>query len=310
MAPPPEGPVAAIDCGTNSTRLLVVDASGASLVRLMRITRLGQGVDATGMLDPEAVERTLSVLSDFRGVMDELAVRGARMVATSAVRDAANGPAFLAAATDATGVTAELLSGEEEGALAYAGATDDLSPSAGDDVVIDIGGGSTELVLQRDGRIHAVSMDLGCVRLTERAFHGDPPTAADIADAVATVDAELDAAVGKVPILADLRPGSRLIGLAGTVSTLAMLEQGLAHYDRDQIHHYRLDRSVVDRWCAILAAEPAARRLERPGIVAGREDVILGGAVVLRQAMARLGFDECLVSESDILDGLASSQRA
>ena len=313
MAPEPTGPVAAIDCGTNSTRLLVTDPDGVALVRLMRITRLGRGVDATHKLDPEAVDRAIEVLAEFRQTFDRLGARRVRMVATSAVRDAVNGQDFLDAATEVIGSPAELLSGTEEGVLAYAGATAGLLSSpgggGGDDVVVDIGGGSTELVLQRSGRIEAVSLDLGCVRLTERHLQSDPPTAVELAAAGAMVDAELDRAVRTVGALRTLRSASRLIGLAGTVSTLAALEQGLAEYDWGRLHHYVLSDVAVDRWVETLAGEPAVQRLARPGMVGGRQDVIVGGAVVLRRVMSRFGFAECLVSESDILDGLAQSLR-
>jgi len=307
MAPEPTGPVAAIDCGTNSTRLLVTDPDGVALVRLMRITRLGRGVDATHKLDPEAVHRTIGVLAEFRQTFDRLGARRVRMVATSAVRDAVNGQDFLDAATEVIGSPAELLSGIEEGALAYAGATAGLPSSPGDDVVVDIGGGSTELVLQRSGQIEAVSLDLGCVRLTERHLESDPPTAAELAAAGAMVDAELDRAIRTVGALRTLRPASRLIGLAGTVSTIAALDQGLAEYDWGHLHHYILSDVAVERWVETLAGEPAEGRLARPGMVAGRQDVIVGGALVLRRVMSRFGFAECLVSESDILDGLSAS---
>jgi len=299
--------VAAVDCGTNSTRLLVTDGDGHSLLRLMRITRLGEGVDATHKLSGDAVDRTLAVLGEFRAEMDRLAVGAARLVATSAVRDAVNGDEFLLAASDVVGTQAELLSGDEEGRLAYAGATRDLAPAQGDDVVVDIGGGSTELVVAAGDRVEAVSLDLGCVRLTERHLHHDPPSPDELDAAVRTIASELDRAVGAVPTLGALAPGSRLLGLAGTVSTLAALEQGLAHYDRDRIHHAVLSAATVTRWCARLAAEPSSARGARPGMTPGREDVIVGGALVLRQVMDRFGFEACLVSESDILDGLADS---
>jgi exopolyphosphatase/guanosine-5'-triphosphate,3'-diphosphate pyrophosphatase len=304
------GSVAALDCGTNSTRLLVVDPTGVPLDRQMRITRLGEGVDAAHRLSEQAVGRTLAVLADYRAAMDELGVTAARLVATSAVRDAANGGDFLAAAARTTGVVAELLSGEEEGRLAFAGATHDLPVVAGDDLVVDIGGGSTELVVQRGGQVHAVSLALGCVRLTERFLRHDPPTPEEQADAVRAIREGLELAVRAVPALDSLPPGSRLIGLAGTVSTLAMLDQGLAVYDRDRVHHAVLEASAVTRWCDVLAAEPAAARWARGGITAGREDVIVGGATVLREVMARFGFERCVVSESDILDGLVLSLRA
>ncbi len=307
MTPTPHGPVAAVDCGTNSTRLLVTDGDGRSLVRLMRITRLGEGVDAAHKLSGDAIDRTLGVLGEFRGEMDRLGVAAARLVATSAVRDAVNGDEFLQAASAVVGTPAELLRGDEEGRLAYAGAIRDLAPARGDDVVVDIGGGSTELVVATGGTIQAVSLDLGCVRLTERYLHQDPPGPDELGAAVATIAGELDRAVGAVPRLGALSPGSRLLGLAGTVSTLAALELGLVHYDRDSIHHAVLSAASVAGWCALLATEPSSARARRPGMTRGREDVIVGGALVLREAMGCFGFDACVVSESDILDGLAAS---
>ena len=191
----PPAPVAAIDCGTNSTRLLVAAADGTALARVMRITRLGEGVDATRRLWPAGIARTVAVLDEFRRTADNLSVGRARLVATSAVRDAGNGDEFLAAATAATGITAELLSGDEEGRLAYTGATAELPPGPGDDVVVDIGGGSTELVVGRHGEVGSVSLDIGCVRLTERFFRHDPPRPDELAAATAAVGTELDWAV-------------------------------------------------------------------------------------------------------------------
>jgi exopolyphosphatase/guanosine-5'-triphosphate,3'-diphosphate pyrophosphatase len=303
--------VAALDCGTNSTRLLVAGTDGSTLVRLMRITRLGQGVDATGRLAPEAVERTLDVLGDYRATMDDLGVGRRRLVATSAVRDAANGQEFLSAAGAVAGTVAELLSGEEEGRLSYAGATAGLAPAPGGDLVVDIGGGSTELVVGGPpvggAGTQEVSLDIGCVRLSERHFHHDPPTPEELDAAVATVQAALAQAEATVPALGAVGPATRLIGLAGTVSTLAMLELGLDRYDRDRVHHALLSAAAVGRWCDRLAALTATERRALPGMVEGREDVIVGGVVVLREVMARWAMAECLVSESDILDGLVAS---
>lgn len=301
------GPVAAVDCGTNSTRLLVVDERGAALTRLMEITRLGQGVDATGRLAPEAIDRCVGVLERYRAVMDEHGVGQARLVATSAVRDAANGETFLRAAEQASGVTPELLDGESEGRLSMAGALSELDASAGPFLVVDIGGGSTELVAGTgpdDPDLAVVSLQLGCVRVTERWLHGDPPTADELAEAEAGVGALLEDAVSRQPRFAEAR---RLVGLAGTVSTLVALRSGLDRYDRAQVHHAVLSAADVAGWYRALAAEPAAARLARAGMAAGRQDVIVGGVLVLDAVMARLGFDECLVSESDILDGLAAS---
>jgi len=300
--------IAAIDCGTNSTRLLVADAEGRPLERLMRITRLGQGVDATGRLAPEAIDRCIAVLEEFRGVMDGLGVGRGRLAATSAARDAANGAAFLAAAGAATGIEPELLTGLEEGRLSLAGAVSDLDPSGAPFLVLDIGGGSTELIAADgpdDPELAAVSLQLGCVRLSERFLTSDPPTADQLAAATAEVAAQLGSAEAAHPRYRDTRT---LVGLAGTVSTLASLQLGMDTYDRDRIHHAVLTAADVDGWCRRLAAEPATARLGRPGMVPGREDVIVGGALVLDAVMSRFGFTECLVSEADILDGLVASQ--
>jgi exopolyphosphatase / guanosine-5'-triphosphate,3'-diphosphate pyrophosphatase len=306
----PPAALGALDCGTNSTRLLVVGPDGVALAREVRITRLGQGVDRTRVLRPDAIARTIAVLADYAVTMGRLGVARARLVATSAVRDATNRDEFLAAAAAAASVDAEVLSGSEEGRLSYAGATADLAPARGADVVVDIGGGSTELVLSGPRGVEAASVDLGCVRLTERDLPGDPPTASQVATATLRIERELSRAESTLPALSSLPAGSRLVGLAGTVSTLSALEQGLAHYDRERLHHSVLSAAVVGRWCDTLLAEPAAARAARPGMVDGRQDVIAGGALVLRSVMARFGFAECLVSESDILDGLILSQRA
>jgi exopolyphosphatase/guanosine-5'-triphosphate,3'-diphosphate pyrophosphatase len=304
MAQAPTEPVAAVDCGTNSTRLLI-RSPGRPDVRLMRITRLGRGVDATGKLDPDAVERTLAVLAEYRGVIDRHGARRIRLVATSAVRDAANGEEFLADASAVVGARAELLTGTEEGRLAFLGASAELAlPGHPPLTVIDIGGGSTELAVG-PGTGEAVSLPLGCVRLTERFFHHDPPLPSELEAAGHLVDAELARAASALPALET--PGRTLVGLAGTVSTLAALEQGLDHYDRERLHHFALPAATVARWAGVLAAEPARSRLARPGMEAGREDVIVGGVLVLRRAMVRFAHPACTVSESDILDGLAAS---
>jgi exopolyphosphatase/guanosine-5'-triphosphate,3'-diphosphate pyrophosphatase len=208
------------------------------------------------------------------------------------------------------GVQAEVLSGDEEGRVSYEGATDDLPTVAGHTVVIDIGGGSTEIVTLDDGgAIAAISLDIGCVRLTERYLKGDPPTTEQIDAARGEIRAELDRATRRIPALARLGPGDRLVGLAGTVSTLASLELGLVHYERDRIHHSVLSRTSVEKWCDLLGAERVQARAERAAITTGREDVIFGGALVLRETMLRLGLAECVVSEADILDGLVLGLR-
>ncbi len=303
------GALAAVDCGTNSTRLLVVDSAGDVRAREMTITRLGEGVDATHRLLPEAMERTFAALRAYRSVMDAEHVGRARLVATSAVRDAANGEAFLLPAAEIIGAPAELLPGTQEGRLSYAGATGDLPVADAAAVVLDIGGGSTEIVTKAGGDILSVSLDIGCVRLTERYLPGDPPTATEVAAAVQAIEAELDRAAEMIPPLAAASRSARLVGLAGTVSTLAAMELGLVEYDRERIHHAVLTAAAVRRWCDILGAEPLAERARRPGLPAGRRDVIFGGALVLREVMTRFGFRQCIVSEADILDGLIMSMK-
>jgi len=300
--------IAAIDCGTNSTRLLVADATGRPLERLMRITRLGQGVDSTGRLDAGAIERCLTVLREFRDVMDGFEVQRGRLAATSAARDAENGAEFLSAAGEVTGLVPELLAGTEEGRLSLAGAVADLGRTGGPILILDIGGGSTELVTGSgpdDPDLAAMSLQLGCVRLSERFLHSDPPTPEELARAESEVSAQLDAAIAAHPQFLD---SHRLVGLAGTVTTLASLNLGLADYDRDRTHHAVLTAAEARGWYRTLAGEDRAARLERAGMVPGREDVIVGGAMILAAVMDRFSFDECLVSEADILDGLVASQ--
>ncbi len=303
------GALAAIDCGTNSTRLMVASADGVALERQLRITRLGEGVDATGVLSSDAIDRTVAVLGEYRAVMDHHGVTKARLVATSASRDAANGKEFLDEARLVTGVEPELLEGTEEGRLSLAGAVADLGPVRGPSLVVDIGGGSTELVAGTgpdDPLLDVVSLQLGCVRMTERFLRDDPPTADQLRGAEELVETELEAAVAAHP---HLLAAHRLVGLAGTVSTLASLQQGLAHYEREFVHHAVLATGEVFDWYRTLAAEDHRARLGRAGMVPGREDVIVGGALILSAVLTRFGFDECLVSESDILDGLVASLR-
>jgi exopolyphosphatase/guanosine-5'-triphosphate,3'-diphosphate pyrophosphatase len=302
--------LAALDCGTNSTRLLLETESGAVVAREMRITRLGQGVDATGRLAEEAIDRTLAVLREYRSMMDAAGATRGRLAATSAARDAENGSDFLERASAITGVTAEILSGIEEGELSYRGATADVEPVPGIDVVLDIGGGSSEVVLVTDGTLGAYSMQVGCVRVSERTLLDDPPTQGQLASARAMAEAELDRALEALPALRSLAPGSRMIGLAGTVATLAMVDLGLADYDHARVHHHWLSLEVIRGWLATLAAETSSARARRAGMVPGREDVIVGGLIVLVATLERLGLDGCLSSEADILDGLISSQRS
>jgi exopolyphosphatase / guanosine-5'-triphosphate,3'-diphosphate pyrophosphatase len=296
--------VAAIDCGTNSTRLLVTDATRKPIDRLMRITRLGQGVDAHGRLATEAIGRTVDVLREFRGVMDRHGVTKVRMSATSAVRDAANRDEFLDAATAVIGTRPEVLSGDEEGRVAFSGATAELNASDGPFLVVDIGGGSTELVVGTDAPVGVVSLEMGCVRLTEKFLRHDPAVPEELRDALDDVHDRLEDAVVEVPALRD---ASRMVGLAGTVTTVAAVELGLKQYDRDRIHHFWLRRAAAEDVFRTLATEDRKARLGNPGLEEARADVIVGGCVALVGVLRFFGFEGCLVSEADILDGLAAT---
>lgn len=297
------GPVAAIDLGTNSTRLLVVDDKGQTLGRLMRITRLGEGVDRTGLLAEAAMGRTLEVLDEFKTVMDGLGVVRVRATATSAARDAANRDEFASRVADRIGTAPEILGGHEEARLTFLGAVSDLDPDAGPYLVIDVGGGSTELVAQGADGLVSVSLEMGCVRVTERFAAHDPPLVTELAAARDYVRRLVSDALRRQPGLAE---ASRLVGVAGTVSALVRLQGGLVEYDRGRIHHARLTLADVESLLDELALLPVARRLEIPALEAERADVIVGGAVVLAQSMATLGFAELLASEADLLDGVAA----
>jgi exopolyphosphatase / guanosine-5'-triphosphate,3'-diphosphate pyrophosphatase len=297
---------AAIDCGTNSTRLLVHDGT-RTVERLMRITRLGEKVNETGRLQPGAIERTLVVLREYREVMDRFGVTKVRIAATSAARDAQNRDEFFDAAEAVVGARPELLSGFEEGQLSFLGATAELDPALGPFLVVDIGGGSTEFAYGTTECEAAESVDIGCVRLAEKYLEHDPPRPEELVAALSIAEAVIDGVRRNHPQISDART---LVGLAGTVSTTAAVEIGLAEYDRDQIHHFVLTRAAVEDVFRTLATESREDRLANPGLEEARADVIVGGLCVFVHLFRTLGFDECLVSESDILDGLAMSLRA
>jgi exopolyphosphatase/guanosine-5'-triphosphate,3'-diphosphate pyrophosphatase len=279
--------VAAVDLGTNTTRLLVADVEGGRLEEVVRrtaITRLGEGVDARRRLLPTPIARVRNVLTDYRREAEALGAERMLLVATSAVRDAENGEAFLGEIEWSYGFTTRLLSGDEEAELTLRG-VGELPPGA---VVMDVGGGSTEFV----GEGLRISLDVGSVRLTEKFLHGDPPSAEEVERAAAYVRELLPT----VEI-------SHLVAVAGTVTTLAALELG--HYDREQVEGYRLSRESVEALVDRLAALPVAERRELPGIEPERAPVIVGGAIVVREALRHFGLDELQVSEHDILDGAA-----
>jgi exopolyphosphatase/guanosine-5'-triphosphate,3'-diphosphate pyrophosphatase len=305
--------LAAVDIGTNSVRLLVADVDGDDpatarvdiLDRRMTITRLGQGVDATRRLHPDAIERTVDVLREYRAAMDALGATQVRATATSAARDATNREDFFVPAKDALGVEPELLSGEEEARLSFLGATAELVDEPAPYLVVDIGGGSTEFVLGTTEPEGLISIDVGCVRVTEQFLASDPPAPEELSAAVSVVRDHLADVARELPKLEDART---LVGLAGTITTVAAIEQGLPEYDRDRIHHFRLSRAAAEDVFRTLALEPVELRRHNPGLEAARVDVIVGGAIVLVSILRAFGFDELLVSEADILDGLIRSQ--
>jgi exopolyphosphatase / guanosine-5'-triphosphate,3'-diphosphate pyrophosphatase len=299
--------VAALDCGSNSTRLLIVDGDGTTRCREMRITRLAEGVDATGALAGSALRRSFEVLTRYRALMDEHEVTRGLLVATSAVRDASNGAEFLSEARRRAGVETVVLDGRQEAAYSYAGATMDLEATGAEPLVVDVGGGSTELAMMDGTELRSCSMQLGCVRVAERALGRGVVSPESAGLARAMIAAEFDRAFDDEPAFAAAKGRVRVIGLAGTVATLAQLDAGLARYDRAVVHHRRLARDVVAAWRDRLGAQTPAQRLEHPGMIPGREDVLTAGLYVLDAIMERFGADELLSSESDILDGIAAS---
>jgi exopolyphosphatase / guanosine-5'-triphosphate,3'-diphosphate pyrophosphatase len=274
------------------------------LERHNTITRLGQGVGASGRLADEAIERTVACLRDYRELLERHGVDRVRLAATSAARDAANRDALFDVAEAVVGARPELLTGDEEGRLAFTGATGELDPSLGPFLVVDIGGGSTEFIVGTDAAEGVMSVDVGCVRLTEKFIEHDPPLPEELTACISLTDAYIEDVVRELPAVAEART---LVGLAGTVTTVAAVEIGLASYDRDEIHHFHLTRDAAEDVFRTLATESRADRIHNPGLEEARADVIVGGCCVLVALFRRLGFDEMLVSEADILDGLALS---
>jgi exopolyphosphatase/guanosine-5'-triphosphate,3'-diphosphate pyrophosphatase len=307
--------VAAVDCGTNSIRLLVADvpAEGAhtDLLRRMEVVRLGQGVDATGRLAPEAIERTRLVLVEYATAARELGATAVRMVATSATRDAANRADFEDMVVTTLGQKPDVVPGREEADLSFLGATASLDaaarahgtpPPAAPFLVVDIGGGSTEFVLGDGAGVRAArSVDIGCVRMTERHLHGDPPSPEEIRRAEDDIRAALAEVTAEVPV----GEAVSLVGLAGSVTTVAALALALPAYDADAIHGSRISVDAVRAVTADLLAATRERRAAMPVMHPGRVDVIGAGALVLRVLMDEFGMGEVVVSEHDILDGIA-----
>ena len=313
---PESKPVAAIDCGTNSIRLLIadrVDGRLRDLHREMRIVRLGEGVDATGRFSSEALARTEAALVDYAALLRNHDVQKLRMVATSATRDAANRDDFFAMTADILGAVvpgaiAEVITGSQEAELSFNGAVGELDSAAAPFVVVDLGGGSTEVVLGDVRGVQAsYSADIGCVRMTERCLHSDPPTAAEIAAAREVVRDRLGEALRVVPV----EQAKTWVGVAGTFTTIAALAQGMDTYDSEAIHLSRIRSSDMLAVCDDLIGMTRAQRAALWPMHEGRVDVIGGGAIVVQELAAalgeRAGIDEIVVSEHDILDGIALS---
>jgi exopolyphosphatase/guanosine-5'-triphosphate,3'-diphosphate pyrophosphatase len=310
--------VAAIDCGTNSLRLLIADLDPATheltdVLRRMEIVRLGQGVDATGMLAPAALERTMRVLAEYAGQITAAGATAVRMVATSATRDAGNAADFTGGVISILGVAPEVITGDEEARLSFAGATAELA-APGDSagpvppyLVVDIGGGSTEFVLGSDTAgqppVAALSVDIGCVRLTERHLRSDPPAAAEVDAAVA----DIDKALGEVAATVAVPDARTLVGLAGSVTTVTAIALGLPAYDPARIHHARIPAAAVHDVTVQLLGQTREQRAAIGSMHPGRVDVIGAGSLILDRIMQVFGFAEVVTSEHDILDGIAWS---
>ncbi|MCX5200767.1 Ppx/GppA family phosphatase [Streptomyces sp. NBC_00237] len=301
--------VAAVDCGTNSIRLLVADADPATgelvdLDRRMTIVRLGQGVDRTGRLAPEALERTFAACREYAEIIKAHGAEKIRFVATSASRDAENRADFVSGVLDILGVEPEVISGDQEAAFSFTGATKELAGRAEDYLVVDIGGGSTELVVGRESVEAARSVDIGCVRLTERHQPSSPATAEQVAAIRADVSKALDLAAETVPLTGGPRT---LVGLAGSVTTIAAIALGLEEYDSEAIHHARIPYEKVREITRSLIAATHDEKAAIPAMHPGRVDVIVSGALILLALMERVQASEVVVSEHDILDGIGWS---
>jgi len=305
--------VAAIDCGTNSVRLLVADLTADTLIdvhREMRIVRLGQDVDATGRLAPDAVARTRLALADYTGIARRAGAQRVRMVATSATRDAANREDFFTMVRQTLGTDAEVITGDEEARLSFTGAVGGLDPADGPFMVVDVGGGSTEVVLgDWDGtRVHVTavrSVNVGCVRITERHLHSDPPTPEEVSAAERFATQTLQEVFAEVPV----KQARTWVGVAGTVTTLSAMAQQLPAYDPECTHLSRLSLECLRGTAEYLLASTHQQRAANPVIHPGRVDVIAGGALIVRvlaeELHTRAGITELVVSEHDILDGIA-----
>jgi len=298
--------VAAIDCGTNSIRLLIADIDGNNfreVVRDMEIVRLGQGVDETGQFHPDAIARTLAAVDKFAAEIAKRGVEKIRFCATSATRDATNRHLFVDGVRERLGIELEVISGDEEAALSFAGAIKDLDPSNGPFLVVDIGGGSTEFVIGTSTVEAARSVNIGCVRMTERHFASDPATPEQIEAARSDIQAAIAQAAAVVPITT----ANTLVAVAGTATTVAAAALDLPKYDRYAIHLSRISAQQTHDAATMFATSSREQRLALGYMHPGRVDVIAAGSLVLSEIMKATGASEFVASESDILDGMAFS---
>jgi exopolyphosphatase/guanosine-5'-triphosphate,3'-diphosphate pyrophosphatase len=298
--------VAAIDCGTNSIRLLIADIDGNNfreVVRDMEIVRLGQGVDETGQFHPDAIARTLAAVDKFAAEIAKRGVEKIRFCATSATRDATNRHLFVDGVRDRLGIELEVISGDEEAALSFAGAIKDLDPNNGPFLVVDIGGGSTEFVFGTSTVEAARSVNIGCVRMTERHFASDPATVQQIESARTDIQAAIAQAAAVVPIT----QAKTLVAVAGTATTVAAAALNLPEYDRYAIHLSRISAQQTHDAATMFATSTREQRLALGYMHPGRVDVIAAGSLVLSEIMKATGATEFVASESDILDGMAFS---
>jgi exopolyphosphatase/guanosine-5'-triphosphate,3'-diphosphate pyrophosphatase len=298
--------VAVIDCGTNSIRLLIAEISGSTfkeVVRTMEIVRLGQGVDENKAFHPDAINRTLLAVKSFKEIIDRNKVDKIRFCATSATRDAMNRNLFIDGVRDILNVQVEVIPGEEEAALSFTGATYQLDQGAGPFLVVDIGGGSTEFVYGDKKVISAKSVNIGCVRMSERHLTNQPPTMDQIASAIVDIDIAITHAAVSVPI----NSAKSLIAVAGTATTVAAAALDLSKYDRDLIHLSKISADKVHKVAQMFQSMNKSEISALPYMHEGRVDVITAGSLVLSRVMAATGAVEFVASESDILDGMAFS---
>ena len=301
-------PVAAIDIGTNSTNLLVVGDDGSTMRRIVEVTRLGAGVDRTGSLAPDAIDRTVACLGRYAAIIADLGAGDAgrvplRVSASSACRDATNRDRFFERVVEVLGRPPQLISGDDEARLAYRGAVSGLRPDPMGHVVIDIGGGSTEFAYGDVELRHTHSIDVGAVRLTERHLEHDPPRPEELLNAIGDVQDLFDDMVRSVPAMAGAR---QLIGVAGTIVTAAAVEIGMTTFESARVHGFRFERGAVEDVFRTLATEPLADRVHNPGLPRERADVIVGGLCVLVGLLRRWDADEIVVSSRNILDGMCA----